>query len=239
VRVFGSASGSVSRHFLEALEVQSVSISDGALRGLSMIRFMISWLLLATVANGQTFVEQNHAIRKSVCEVKCGGDYDGWGTGVWIDETHVLTALHVVSGGQRWRVIYRDKELLAEIEACEPKYDWAILKVESVEAVVPVEVRDPDLLLRLDEPLHGYGFGPHADDRRRLAVIRGKYNVWRIVGNEKPRSGDSGGPILDGQGRLVGIINGRRDDTGIWYGHGLHCGLKGFINNGGFRRWGK
>jgi len=145
----------------------------------------------------------------------CGVGVEGSG---WVAaEGLVVTNAHVVAGQDDTRVLLRGSEpgLDAQAVAFDPTNDIAILRVEGLNAT-PLEVeRDPrsgTSAAILGFPLNGpydvrpgrlgqtrevvtqdaYGRGPV---RRRIASLRG------IV-----RSGNSGGPMVDGDGRVVATI---------------------------------
>jgi hypothetical protein len=117
--------------------------------------------------------------------------------------------------GQRFaaRIVERDRA-----------HDLAALVIRRPEAA-PVEVAGEDVLLRTASgPLTACGFGPSGEFR----CVRGE-----VVGQATPagavypstvirgavRPGDSGGGVLNAEGRLVGVVWGQRD--GLSY---LSCG---------------
>jgi S1-C subfamily serine protease len=145
----------------------------------------------------------------------CGVGVEGSG---WVAaDGLVVTNAHVVAGQDDTRVLLRGSEpgLDAQAVAFDPTNDIAILRVEGLNAT-PLEIeRDPrsgTSAAILGFPLNGpydvrpgrlgqtrevvtqdaYGRGPV---RRRIASLRG------IV-----RSGNSGGPMVDGDGRVVATI---------------------------------
>ena len=145
----------------------------------------------------------------------CGVGVEGSG---WVAaEGLVVTNAHVVAGQDDTRVLLRGSEpgLDAQAVAFDPANDIAILRVDGLNAT-PLEIeRDPrsgTSAAILGFPLNGpydvrpgrlgqtrevvtqdaYGRGPV---RRRIASLRG------IV-----RSGNSGGPMVDGDGRVVATI---------------------------------
>jgi hypothetical protein len=168
----------------------------------------------AGIARDPQVEEARHSVVKilgSACGV--GVEGSGWVAGDGI----VVTNAHVVAGQEDTRVLVegRDPALDAEAIAFDPTNDIAVLRVDGLHAP-PLEIAsDPKSgtsAAILGFPLNGpydvrpgrlgqtrevvtqdaYGRGPV---RRRIASLRG------IV-----RSGNSGGPMVDGAGRVVATI---------------------------------
>ncbi len=168
----------------------------------------------AGIARDPQVDEARHSVVK-ILGSACGVGVEGSG---WVvrDGT-VITNAHVVAGQGDTRVLPEGREpaLDAEVIAFDPKNDIAVLRVDGLDAP-PLEVaQDPKSgtsAAILGFPLNGpydvrpgrlgqtrevvtqdaYGRGPV---RRRIASLRG------IV-----RSGNSGGPMVDGAGRVVATI---------------------------------
>lgn len=198
-------------------------------------------ILLASLLTGTLQAQQPVSVDnphvKHVVHVKCKltNGNTSWGSGVWIDANHVLTALHVISEGEQVEVQWQGERIVADVITLEPLADWALLRTEPTEKTPPIEIRSEPVAV--NEPLVGYGFGPSQNGRRTLVKILGKAGVNCILGNDKPRGGDSGGPVFDSRGRLVGIVNARIEGEPVWFGHGLGLDLKAFCEGRrGFRR---
>jgi S1-C subfamily serine protease len=158
------------------------------------------------------------AARRSVVKVlgtACGVGVEGSG---WVAaDGLVVTNAHVVAGQDDTRVLIGGSEpgLDAQAVAFDPTNDVAVLRVDGLNAAPLAIARDPrsgTSAAILGFPLNGpydvragrlgqtrevvtqdaYGRGPV---RRRIASLRG------IV-----RSGNSGGPMVDGDGRVVATI---------------------------------
>jgi S1-C subfamily serine protease len=158
------------------------------------------------------------AARRSVVKVlgtACGVGVEGsgWVAGVGV----VITNAHVVAGQDDTRVLVAGAEpgLDAQAIAFDPRNDLAVLRVPGLDAPALPLAGDPEAgtsAAILGFPLNGpydvragrlgqtrevvtqdaYGQGPV---RRSIASLRG------IV-----RSGNSGGPMVDGRGRVVTTI---------------------------------
>jgi S1-C subfamily serine protease len=145
----------------------------------------------------------------------CGLGVEGSG---WVaDDGAVVTNAHVVAGQDDTRVLVRGKEpgLEATAIAFDPRNDIAVLRVDGLDAPAlpiadspapgtsaailgfpgngPYDVRAGRLgQTRTTVTQDAYGRGPV---QRRLSSLRG------VV-----RSGNSGGPMVDGRGRVVTTI---------------------------------
>jgi len=138
------------------------------------------------------------------------------GTGFFIDkEGLVLTNFHVVDGAQVLKVVTRgQREYPAELVGSDPLTDIALIRIKPDFDVKPVVLGDSDSLkvgqwvLAMGNPLGlefftsaGIisGFGPPG------AGYVGIYDFIQVDVNIEP--GNSGGPLVDYQGRVVGINN--------------------------------
>jgi S1-C subfamily serine protease len=158
------------------------------------------------------------AARESVVKIlgtACGVGVEGSG---WVAAPGVVvTNAHVVAGQDDTRVLPRGDEpgLDAQAIAFDPRNDLAILRVDEIDAPSLDLARDPDAgtsAAILGFPLNGpydvragrlgetrevvsqdaYGRGPV---RREIVSLRGAV-----------RSGNSGGPMVDGNGHVVTTI---------------------------------
>lgn len=146
-------------------------------------------------------------------------DEEGLGSGVVIDDSgDILTSLHVVAEATDIRVIFADgTRSHAVIVATQPESDIAVIQaLEPPEVVVPAVLGNPNALQIGDEAfvvgnpfgLYGSmsagvisGFGrtfKHSDSGQRLE------NLIQIDAAANP--GNSGGPLLNRNGQVVGIV---------------------------------
>ena len=131
------------------------------------------------------------------------------GTGVLIDQSYVLTANHVVQGNARVRVESGSEIVSASVVARDVLNDLAILSLS-------VPINNP-LLHLSDEALQ------LADNVRMLGHANAKWTVTerpgQVVGIQRKNNevayirittpvihGMSGGPVLNEQGKVAGII---------------------------------
>ncbi len=143
----------------------------------------------------------------------------GWCSGVVIDEKGtVATAYHCVASGLRTEVQTRTGERgIGKTVAVKPKDDIALVMVSEFAGTVPA------LVISKAEPRQGervFGLGhPFAPFANRTPAMEGMLN-WSIssgiISNVGPRliqtdaalnPGNSGGPVVDEEGQIVGITS--------------------------------
>jgi S1-C subfamily serine protease len=162
-------------------------------------------------------------VRPSIVTVEVGnGDgVDGLaaGTGsgvVFSEDGYVLTNNHVVEDSEFVRVILLDGRIYqAEVVGTDPLTDVAVIKVVApnltpIELAEIEDVRIGDPAIAIGNPLGLRGgpsvtFGIVSAFNRRLTVTATE-ELYGLIQTDAPITrGSSGGALLDGQGRLIGI----------------------------------
>jgi len=141
----------------------------------------------------------------------------GTGTGfVWDDEGHIVTNFHVLQGASSARVVMHDQaSYIADYVGGSPRHDLAVLRIDApTESLRRVQLGDSDRV-RVGQSVYAIGnpFGLSATLTTGIISalnrqIEGLTNdiiedVIQIDAAINP--GNSGGPLLDSQGRLIGI----------------------------------
>lgn len=167
-----------------------------------------------TLAVGAGALEAALAATVNVEVVGCGARYEG--SGVTLAEATVVTNAHVVAGAERVEVRLPDGSVrVATVTVLDPVRDLAVLRVED----------HPQRPLTLAEPRPGTDAvvigHPGGQDVARVAPVRIDRRVdasGRDVYGTGPaerrllllaatlRPGDSGGPVIDVDGAVVGIV---------------------------------
>lgn len=162
-------------------------------------------------------------VRPSIVTVEVGngngvdGLAAGTGSGVvFSDDGYVLTNNHVVEDAEFVRVILLDGRIYqAEIVGTDPLTDVAVIKVTApdlkpIELANIADVRIGDPAIAIGNPL-GLRGGPSVTSgivsafNRRLTVTATE-ELYGLIQTDAPITrGSSGGALLDGQGRLIGI----------------------------------
>ena len=163
-------------------------------------------------------------------------DFRGIGSGTIVsDEGYILSNYHVVAGADSIQVTLSDRRTYqAKIIGFDSLIDIALLKVEA-QGLPTVQLADSDLLQIGDWVLaigHPLGMGStlthgivSALGRQTGVFNRSSENRYAIESfiqtNAVINPGNSGGPLLDLQGRVVGINTAISTRTGYYIGYGL------------------
>ena len=146
-------------------------------------------------------------LREAVVEVRSGEL--GSGTGIiWGGAGLVVTNAHCVRRGSSLEVDADGKWREARALAYHPQHDLALIAAPSVTGPM-LELRDPESL-RTGELVFAYGHPLGVRDALAMGVIhavardRSKSPRW-VVADVRLAPGNSGGPLVDAEGRLVGI----------------------------------
>jgi len=154
----------------------------------------------------------------------------GVGTGVLLNNTHILTAEHVLKRQPRDRIWVRTPHnvhhlIRASVVASSHTADMTLLALHpAANEVLPQLAPLPISTLNKNEPVRhvGYAFG----QLHRLGVLSGTYKgqqqtshqqdiASHITLNAPAYGGDSGGPLFNCQGALVGLEFGNRAHEGL------------------------
>ncbi len=149
-------------------------------------------------------------------------------SGVIIDEEgSVATAYHCVASGRRPRVTARDgTSALGEVVATAPRHDLAVVSVPELAGRTPLPLREEAGVLGEEVWALGHPFGLATDQSRALegvlrwSVTRG---VVSAVGTEliqvdaAVNPGNSGGPVVDVSGQIIGITSRKLRADGIGF----------------------
>jgi S1-C subfamily serine protease len=158
---------------------------------------------------------------------------EGSGSGfLWDTEGHIVTNNHVIQGAQRIEVSFGgDTTLPATVVGADPINDLAVIKVDSTPAgVQPVELgASGSLKVGQTAIVIGNPFGQF--ERTMTQGIISAINRTIETDNTVLRGviqtdaainrGNSGGPLLDSRGRLIGVNSAIYSPTGTSAGVGL------------------
>lgn len=150
-----------------------------------------------------------------------GEGHSGLGTGVIIDQAgNILTSLHVVDGATSIRLTFADgTESRAVVVSAMPEKDIAVLQAETLpQLFVPATLGNAGALQVGDEAyVVGNPFGLYSS--MSAGVISGFDRTFRPPGTNQTiegliqvdaavNPGNSGGPLLNRAGHVVGIVTG-------------------------------
>ena len=146
-----------------------------------------------------------------------GGRMEGTGSGfIYDDKGHIVTNNHVVEGADEITVEFSDGEkFAAKVVGTDPKSDVAVIKVETT-AYRPLprgksgKVRVGDWVLAIGSP---FGFDQTVTSGIISAIGRGDAHILGmddayedfLQTDAAINPGNSGGPLVDLEGRVIGI----------------------------------
>ena len=146
-------------------------------------------------------------LQQAVVEVRSGETASGTGI-IWGGAGLVVTNAHCIRRGAPVQVIAGGKWREAHALAYHPHHDLALLAAPTVTGPL-LELRDPDSL-RTGELVFAHGHPLGIRDALAMGVLhavtrdRSGSARW-IVADVRLAPGNSGGPLVDAEGRLVGI----------------------------------
>jgi len=157
---------------------------------------------------------------------KSGTGNNGLGSGVVISEQgEILTALHVVDGATQIKVFFADgTQTSAQVTGAQPENDIAVLQPDQLPNVlVPAVLGNPNAMRVGDEAFAvGNPFGLYGS--MSAGVISGFNRLFQAEGSDQQiegliqidsavNPGNSGGPLLNRYGQVVGIVIGILNPT--------------------------
>jgi S1-C subfamily serine protease len=159
---------------------------------------------------------------------------EGAGSGFVIDDAgHILTNYHVVRGAQSIEVTFVDDTTLpAQVVGSDPRNDIALLKVDAPPGLlIPVELGSSAALevgqraIAIGNPFGQFGStlttGVISALDRTLEGPDGRPISGIIQTDAAINRGNSGGPLLDSSGRVIGINTAIFSPTGTSAGVGF------------------
>ena len=177
----------------------------------------------------RVFAHVARDIKPSVVNISSTRLQRGQGTGFIVDRNgHILTNNHVVDGADEITVRLEDeRSFTATVIGTDPKTDLAVLKIEA-EDLQPVTLGDSDVL-EVGEWVIAVGnpFGLTSSITAGIVSAKGRANVGLadyedfIQTDAAINPGNSGGPLLDLDGRVVGVNTAIVTRSGGYMGIGF------------------
>jgi S1-C subfamily serine protease len=155
-----------------------------------------------------------------------GRTENGLGSGVVInDNGDILTSLHVVAKASEIKVTFADgTESSAEISVQQPENDIAVLSASQLpKLLIPATLGNPNAVRVGDEAYAvGNPFGLYGS--MSAGVISGLNRSFQIPGSDQKlhgmiqidavvNPGNSGGPLVNRYGQVIGIVTGLLNPT--------------------------
>ncbi|WP_338661306.1 serine protease [Pararoseomonas sp. SCSIO 73927] len=146
----------------------------------------------------------------------------GSGSGVVVSDTgHILTADHVIEGCRGLRIIQvGGTQIAAEVVGRDPRNDLALLKaaspLPSVIALRMESLRNGEAVVAYGYPLGGLLASMGNVTFGNVSALVGLRDDSRMLQISAPvQPGNSGGPLLDMGGRLVGIVQSKLNAVNV------------------------
>lgn len=173
----------------------------------------------------------NHSLEKT--QVPAGA-----GSGIiWDAQGHVVTNFHVIKGADELSVTIGSMTVPAKVIGFEPRKDLAVLQLKSPQSIAMLKDFKPFELVHAGELLvgqkaiaignpfgldHSLTVGVVSAIGRQVPGIGG-VSIRDMIQTDAPvNPGNSGGPLLDSQGKLIGL------NTMIYSNSGSSAGV-GFV----------
>jgi S1-C subfamily serine protease len=139
------------------------------------------------------------------------------GSGFVIDKAgHIVTNYHVVEGADEVTVGFSNRDTVkAEIVGVDPSTDLAVLRVEtSANALRPLPLGDSDRVVVGDQVVaigNPFGLDRTATSGivsalQRFITAPNRFTIDHVIQTDAPiNHGNSGGPLLDAYGKVIGV----------------------------------
>jgi S1-C subfamily serine protease len=161
------------------------------------------------------------------------------GSGFAVDESHILTNAHVIDGAHKIVAASDRFTAPAEVVLSDPRNDIALLRVERTLPAAArfrsaIDIHLGEDVIVLGFPLQGLlGSGPQATGGN-VSALCGIGNDTSVLQFSAPiASGNSGGPILDQSGLVVGLVHASLNLDRIREGgssaENINFGVKGVV----------
>ncbi len=157
----------------------------------------------------------------------------GSGSGfVWDESGHIITNYHVIQGADKATVTFSDQTTYpATLVGAAPEKDLAVLRIESDDMELqPIPVGASDNL-RVGQSVFAIGNPFGLDQTLTTGVISalgreiesvGKVPIRDVIQTDAAiNPGNSGGPLLDSQGKLIGVNTAIYSPSGAYAGVGF------------------
>jgi S1-C subfamily serine protease len=149
------------------------------------------------------------------------------GSGFVIDkEGHIVTNYHVIDGASEIEVSFSNQETVsAKVVGRDPSTDLALLEVDvDAQALTPLTLADSDDVA-VGDPVVAIG-NPFGLERtvtagivsalQREVTAPNAYTIDHVIQTDAPiNSGNSGGPLMDAQGHVIGVNSAIETANGV------------------------
>jgi len=168
-------------------------------------------------SDGVVFIRASGGQQPGPLGIPQGNQGEATGSGFVIDDDgHILTNAHVVEGANEIEIQGEDEGDLraAEVVGMDPSSDVALLKVDDADGLTPLELGESSKV-QVGDAVVAIG-NPFGLDRtvttgivsakQRLIQAPNGFSISDVIQTDAAvNPGNSGGPLLDSAGRVIGI----------------------------------
>jgi S1-C subfamily serine protease len=134
---------------------------------------------------------------------------------------YLVTNHHVIDGAKRLRIHTKEGVKDARVVSADPANDLAILKIEATTKALTLAertgVKPGERVLAIGFPMPDLqGFSPKVTAGVVSALSGLKDDVTMLQIDTAVQPGNSGGPLINEKGEVVGVITARLDDQTAW-----------------------
>lgn len=197
-----------------------------------MTRILALLVALALAGASEPAIQARDAQRAIAERLLAAYVFVGGGSGVLVSaDGEILTNDHVAGGGASWVVSLRDgRTYPARLLGTDPVGDICLLQIDDVDGLPHVELAGPGAFVP-GAPAYAVGNPFSLGDQdgeptfttgvlSTVRVVRGNYTDCLQM-DTPVNPGNSGGPLLDSDGRLLGINGQIRTRTGMRINSGI------------------
>ncbi len=153
----------------------------------------------------------------------------GMGSGVLVEDGYVLTNNHVIQGADKIYIKLSDgHKFQARVVGADPSTDVAVVKIQKPEGLTPAELGDSDAVRVGDWVLAvGNPFGLDQTVTAGIISAKGRSDVKLanygdyIQTDAAINPGNSGGPLVDLDGKVIGLNSAIISQSGGYQGIGF------------------
>lgn len=147
-------------------------------------------------------------LRRSTVVVHTGGRGGGSGV-IWSSDGTIVTNAHVTRHAQTGVQLWDGRECEATVDRCDRRRDLAVLRVDAggLPAAVPgdsSQIRPGELAIAIGNPM-GFVGALTTGIVHGVGPVRGLGTRSWVQADVRLAPGNSGGPLADAQGRVIGI----------------------------------
>ena len=181
------------------------------------------------VVNVSTVIKRSNGFFMDETQIPSGA-----GTGfIWSDKGHIVTNYHVVQNGNEFLISFHNdkKTYKAKLVGVEPKKDIAVLKLENRPSKLSAIALGSSSKLNVGQKTYAIGNPFGLDHTMTTGIVSAVGRKVEGIGGVKIHDmiqtdaainpGNSGGPLLDSQGKLIGmntqILSGSGTSSGVGF----------------------